>query len=327
MNGPALQRLGHLSSSAHPINQQLIPLFTVISVAEIMAVLCVTHAWTRCFFGRTTRHRQRDEEQARRAVPPLSSPESWRESWVSLDEVSRYSRPSSTAPILPAAVPPAYLPRTWQEDASQTDRPPRPLPNLPPLCHSFLPVACAEQQSPQASPAPISANDSKESIGTEMPSLYNTPASRVSPSHQSSPRIQNRFANDSTESFETEAADSSSLTPQPSRTPALSAVRCYSPLSLSRQAHIQTGTVAAHKAVLASPVTSGSDDARGQVVSSMVTAIDRDRFSNFSSKAKSSDPGELPPSPLLRSVLNRISNVRERWTHIDQQARRLTLDL
>jgi hypothetical protein len=293
--------------------KQLILLFTVVSIAGIMAVLYTTDAWMRCFFGRRTRDLQGDEEQARPAGPGLSRSEGWRESRVSLDELSHYSRSSSTAPILPSAVPPAYISRTWREGGTLTDRTPRPVPSLPPLYYGSLLVASPQQQSPQVSPILIVANDSRESIGTEAPPLHNAPAPPVSPLRQSSPQIRNPFANCSTESLETEVADLSNLTPEPPNTPVLSAF----PLPLSLQAHIQTGTVDAHRPAVTSPVRHGSDDARGRVVSNMVNAIERGRSSNFSSKAEPSDPGELPPSPLLRSVLNRISNVRERWTHID----------
>src|SRR5277367_2752887 len=301
-----------------PTINQLIPLFTVISLAGILAVLYVTDAWMRYFFGRRTRHLQGDEEQARPAGPGLSRPDGWREPWVSLDELSRYSRSSSTAPILPSAVPPAYISKTRREGGSRTDRPPRPIQNLPPLYHSSLPVASPQQQSPPVSPIFIVANDSRESIGTEVPPLHNTPAPPVSPLHQSSPQIRNPFANDSTESLETEVADLKNLILEPPKTPVLSTFRLHRPLPESLQAHVQTGMVDAHRPVVASPVSPQSDDARGRVVFNMVNAIERDRSSNVTSKAKSSDPGELPPSPLLRSVLSRISNVREHWTQIDK---------
>src|SRR5579859_5376020 len=168
-----------------PTINQLTPLFTVISLAGIMAVLYVTDSWMRCFFGRRTRRLQRDEEQARPAGPGLSRADGWRESWVSLDELSRYSRSSSTAPILPSAVPPAYISRTRREGGSRTDRPPQPIPNLPPLYHSSLPVASPQQQSSPVSPIFIVANDSRESIGTEVPPLHSTPSLPVSPLHQS----------------------------------------------------------------------------------------------------------------------------------------------
>jgi hypothetical protein len=282
-----------------------------------MAVLCMTNAWMRCFFRRRTRDLQEDEEQVRPAGPGLSRLEGRRESCVSLDELSCYSRSSSTAPILPSAVPPAYIPRTWREGGSPVDRPPRPIPPLPPLYHGSLPVASPQQQSPQASPISIVVNESRESVRTETPPLHNVPAAPVSPLQQSSPQIRNPFANCSTESLETEVADLSNLTPEPPKTPVLSTFRLNRPLPLSLQAHMQTGTVDAHRPVVTSPVRPGLDDARGRVVSNMVNAIERGRFSNVSLKAEPSDPGELPPSPLLRSVLNRISNVRERWTHID----------
>ena len=300
--------------------KRLTPLFTVVSLAGIMAVimaiLYMTDARMRCFFGRRTRDLQGDEEQVRPAGPGLSRPEGWRESCISLDELSRYSRSSSTAPILPSAVPPAYISRTWRECGSPADRPSRPVPSLPTLYYGSLPVASPQQQYPQVSPILIVANDSRESIETEAPPLHNAPASPVSPLRQSSPQIRNPFADCSTESLETEVADLSNLTPESPKTPVLSAFRLYKPLPLSLQAHIQTGTVDAHRPVVTSPVRPGSDDARGRVVSNMVNAIER-RSSNVSSKAKPFDPGELPPSPLLKSVLSRISNVRERWTHID----------
>ena len=303
-----------------PTINQLTPLFTVISLAGIMAVLYVTDAWMRCFFGRRTRHLQRDEEQARPAGPGLSRADGWRESWVSLDELSRYSRSSSTAPILPSAVPPAYISRARREGGSRTDGPPQPIPNLPPLYHSSLPVASPQQQSPPVSPIFIVANDSRESIGTEVPPLHNTPVPPAPPLHPSSPQIRNPFANDSTESLETEVADLKNLILEPPKTPVLSTFRLHRPLPLSLQAHIQTGTVDAHRPLVASPVSPvspESDDAKSRVVFNMVNAIERDRSSNVASKAKSSDPDELPPSPLLRSVMNRISNIREHWTHID----------
>ena len=291
--------------------KQLILLFTVVSIAGIMAVLYMTDAWMRCFFGRRTRDLQGDEEQARPAGPGLSRSEGWRESYVSLDELSRYSRSSSTAPILPSAVPPAYISRTWREGGSLGDRTPRPVPSPPSLYYGSMLVASPQQQSPQVSPTV--ANDSRESIGTEAPSLHNAPAPPVSPLRQSSPQIRNPFANCSMESLETEVADLSNPTSEPPKTPVLSAFS----LPLSLQAHIQTGMVGAHRSAVTSPVRHRSDDARDRVVSNMVNAIERGRSSNISSKAESSDPGELPPSPLLRSVLSRISNVRERWTHID----------
>jgi hypothetical protein len=283
-----------------------------------MAVLCMADAWMRCFFGRRTRDLQRDEEQVRPAGPGLSRPEGWGESWVSLDELSRYSRSSSTAPILPSPVPPAYISRTRRECGSLADHPPRPVPNLPPLYYGSFSVASPQQQSSQVSPIFIVANDSRESIGTEVPPLHNTLAPPVSPLHQSSPQIRNPFANYSTESLETEVANLSNLTPEPPQTPILSTFRLYRPLPLSLQAHIQTGTVDAHRPVVTSPVKPELDNARGRVVSNMVNAIEREISSNVPSEAKSSDPGELPPSPLLRSVLNRISNVRERWARIDR---------
>lgn len=286
----------------------------VVSLAGIMAVLCITDAWMTCFFGRRTKDLRRGEEQVRPTGPDLPKPEGWRGSCVSLDELSHYSRSSSTAPILPSAVPPAYVSGTWREGGSPVDRPPRPVSPLPPLCSGSLPVASPQQQSPQLSPISIIANDSREYVRTETPQLHNVPAALVSPLHQSSPQIRNPFANCSAESLETEVADLSNLTPEPPKTTVLSTLRLYRPLPLSLQAHIQTETV---DAVVTSPVRPGLDDAKGRVVSNMVNAIERGRFSNVSPKAKPSDPGELPPSPLLRSVLSRISNVRERWTHRD----------
>jgi hypothetical protein len=285
-----------------------------------MAVLYMTDAWMKCFFGRRTRHLQGDEEQDRPAGPGLSRPDGWRESWVSSDELSHHSRSSSTAPILPSAVPPAYIPKTRREGRSRTDRPPSPIRNLPPLYPSSLSVASPQQQSPPVSPIFIVANDSRESIGTEVPPLHNTLAPPVSPLHQSSPQIRNPFANDSMESLETEVADLKNLILEPPKTPVLSTFRLHRPLPLSLQAHIQIGTVDAHRPVVASPVSPELDDARDQVVSNMVNAIERDRSSNVTPKAESSDPGELPPSPLLRSVLSRISNVREHWTRKDKEA-------
>src|SRR5436305_12642172 len=123
-----------------PTINQLTPLFTLISLAGIMAVLYATDAWMRCFFGRRTRHLQGDEEQARPAGPGLSRADGWRETWVSLDELSRYSRSSFTAPILPSAVPPAYIPRTQRKGGSRTDRPPQTKSKLPTLSHSPLSV-------------------------------------------------------------------------------------------------------------------------------------------------------------------------------------------
>jgi hypothetical protein len=181
-----------------------------------------------------------------------------------------------------------------------------------------LPVASPQQQSPPASPIFIVANNSRESIGTEVPPLHNTPAPPVSPLEHSSRQIRNPFANDSTESLETEVADLSNLIPESPKTRTLPAFRLHRPLPPSLQAHIQTGTVHAHRPVVVPPVSPESDDASGRVVSNMVNAIERGRASNVSPKAESSDPGELPPSPLLRSVLNRISNVRAHWTRIEK---------
>jgi len=301
-----------------PAINQLTPLFTAIGLAGVMVVLYVANAWMRCFFGRRARHLQGDEEQARPAGPGLSRPDGWREPWVSLDELSRYSRSSSTAPILPSAVPPAYIPRTWRGGGSRTDRLPLPISNLPPLCHSSLPVASPQQQSPPVSSIFIVANDSRESIRTEVPPLHNTPTPSIPPLHRSSPQIRNPFVNDSMESLETEVADLRNLILEPPKTPVLPTFRLHRSLPPSLQAHIQTGTVDAHRPVVSSPVSPESDDARGRVVSDMVNAIERDRSSNVTSKAKSSDLGELPPSPLLRSVLSRISNAREHWAHIDK---------
>jgi hypothetical protein len=89
------------------------------------------------------------------------------------------------------------------------------------------------------------------------------------------------------------------------------------PLPLSLQPHTRIGTVQAHKPVVVSPVSPEADTATSSFVSCMVECMEKAAPRNVSSKAEPFEQSELPPSPLLNSVLDRISIARERWTKID----------
>jgi hypothetical protein len=298
---------------ASSLLNQLTPLFIIMGLAALLGVLHLMNGWPRWIYGRAerlttqaTRRPHGDEEKGR--------PNPQRVSLVYLDNLPRYRPSSATAPMLPNAAPPAYLPGT-RRAASPADLPPRPIVDLPLLDLGNRPAASLRQQSrPQDLPFGFS-NNSTESLETV-----------VSPWEQSPSQIRIPLGSASTESIKTEVTDfihsastSTYFQAPAANSPAWGHFRFHSPLPLPLQSHTSTGTVQAHKPIVVSTVSPEADTAIGSV-SDMVKSIETGASTKLSSRSERFDQGEPPPSPLLNSVLNRITNARERWTRIDLYA-------
>ena len=294
------------ASSIMASSEVLVILYIVLGVALIVGI--------HLLFRRLTRTRRRDEEQERPARGPRFS--------ISLETLPRRSPPSSPALLLPNAAPPAHLPRSRREGESST--PPRPLPNLPALRPESLSAKSSQRPCPPQSPALfILANDSTESFQSETSPLDQGLPPTAPKRQKRPPPIRIPFANDSTASIEVEVAGFAQPT-------------FRRPLPLSLQPHSRPGTVQARRPVIVlqnsldsghaigsavsrfpSPVSLDPETTTGNFVSNMVKTVERDRPSPFASSREHADQGGSPPSPLMNSVMNRISSAREKWSKID----------
>jgi hypothetical protein len=296
---------------ASSLVNQLTPLFIILGLAAVLVFLQVMDGRPRWIYGRperlktqATRPPQGDEEQGRINRQ--------RDSWVSLHNLPRYSPSSATTPMLPNAAPPAYLPGRRRAEYP-ADLPPRPIADLPRLDPGYPPAACPRQQSPPQDLSFVLFNDSTESLKTVL-----------SPWEQFSSQARMPFPSDSTESTETEATDfvnpastSTSFQASAVNSPGVGHFPFCKPLPFSLQVHTSTGTVQTHMPAVESPISPDAKFATGNFVSEMVKYVETGVSTNLSSRTEPLDQGEPPHSPLLNSVLNRISNAQERWAKID----------
>ena len=296
----------------------LVILYIAVGIALIVGI--------HLLFRRLTRPRRRDEEQVKTARPARpargSRPRRGRgpRFSISLDTLPRHLPPSSPAPLLPNAALPAYLPRSRRE--GESSKPPRPLINLPPLYSRPLHAESPQRPLPPQSPVFVLANDSTESFHSKTSPLDQSLPPTAPKRRKRPPPIRIPPANVSTVSIEVEAAGFAQPT-------------FHRPLPLSLQPHTQTGTVQARRPVIvlprntksgyatsdvvsrvASPVSPEPKPTTRNFVSNRVKAVERERSSPFSSRTEHANPSESPPSPLMNSVMNRISSAREKWSKI-----------
>lgn len=258
-----------------------IPLFIFLGLAAIFGAIYLMHRllvwryWKSRGSANQQRTSQADEEKGRT--------NSRRRSRVSLDSLTR-SRSSSTAAMVPNAIPPAHIPRARQV-VCPTAAPARPLRHLPSLDDGYSPAAFPRQQSLPDVLLFVIADDSTETPEIRGSSLQpSIPHNRAhfakdskesletvpSPLEQSSSQTRLPFANDSPESVGPEAAEflspvsTSTYFPAPETTTTHTDILpLRKPVSLSLEAHTRTGTVQAQKPRLVCLANRESDTAAG----------------------------------------------------------------
>lgn len=301
---------------ASSVVDQLTPLFILLGLAAIVGALHLMYGLPRWLYwksGRAATQQRRmsqaDEEQG--------SANPCRRSWVSLDNLPR-SRSSSTAAMVPNAVPPTYISRTCQV-GFRTAALPRPLRHPPSLDHRYSPAPFPQQQSLPGVLLFVLADESTDTLGIRSSSLQHPPSRTTAPFAKDSREslepivlplaqspVQTRipFANDLVESVEPEVAEvlspvsTSTYFPAPAATPTRTDILpLRKPISMSLQTGTITGTVQAHKPRLVCPANRESDTTAGNFVSNVVKSMESLTSTKVSSRTEESGQGEWQPNP------------------------------
>jgi hypothetical protein len=300
----------YLESMPSSVLNQLTPLVIVIALAGTLGLIHWMDRSTFRLFGTP----QRSANQTKRL--PLGDEEQGRTkprrgSWVFPDTLPRSPRSSSTASLARNAVPPAYIPRTWQGE-SPPAAPPQPITDLPSLDHGYSPASCLKPQSPPYDPLFVLANDSTESLERA-----------ISPLELSPPQTRIPFARNSTESIETEVAED--FNPESTwsyfEAPAapltgMDPFPFHKPVPLNLQAQTRTGSVEGHRPMVVSPA-GAEDTTASDFASRMARSRGKEHPQTSPQETGPHIRVSRHPTPSLNPGLVKISNARERWTKID----------
>jgi hypothetical protein len=279
---------------ASSVVNQLTPLFILLGLAAIVGALHLMYGLPRWLYwksGRAANQQRRisqaDEEQG--------STNPCRRSWASLDNLPR-SQSSSTAAMVPNAVPPTYISRSCQV-GFHTAALPRPLRHPPSLDHRYSPAPFPQQQSLRGVHLFVPTDESTDIHGIRSSSLQHPPSRTTAPFAKDFQGVARNHGialgtiscTDSDipslmiwlESVEPEVAEvlspvsTSTYFPAPAATSTRTDILpLRQPISMSLQTGTITGTVQAHKPRLVCPANRESDTRAGNFVSNAVKSTE-----------------------------------------------------